>query len=42
MKLWTVLGNGEVQNTVELHKSVSTSGIAVSGYLVELLTGDSE
>jgi len=41
MKLWTVLGNGEVQNTVELHKSTSSAGIAVSSYLVELLTGES-
>jgi hypothetical protein len=40
MKLWTVLGNGEVQNTVELHKSTSSDGTAVSAYLVELLTGE--
>ncbi len=40
MKLWTVLGNGEIQNTVDLHQSTAGSGVAVSGYLVELLTGE--
>ena len=34
MKLWTVMGNGELQNTIALHQ---TEG--VSGYIVELLTG---
>ena len=41
MKLWTVLGNGEVQNTVDLHQSTAASGQSVSAYLVELLTGES-
>ncbi len=41
MKLWTVLGNGEVQNTVDLHQSTAATGQAVSAYLVELLTGES-
>ena len=37
MKLWTVMGNGELQNTIALHQ---TEG--VSGYIVELLTGKTE
>ena len=40
MKLWIVLGNGEIQNTVELHQSTAADGTSVSGYLVELLTGE--
>ena len=40
MKLWIVLGNGEIQNTVELHQSEAADGTSVSGYLVELLTGE--
>ena len=36
MKLWTVMGNGELKNTIALHQ---TEG--VSGYIVELLTGNS-
>ena len=39
MKLWTVLGNGEIQNTVALHQCV-VDGKAVSEYIVELLTGN--
>jgi len=42
MKLWVVLGNGEIQNTVELHQSSAADGTSVSGYLVELLTGESQ
>ncbi len=37
MKLWTVMGNGELQNTIALHQ---TEG--VSGYIVVLLTGKTE
>ncbi len=40
MKLWTVMGNGEIQNTVDLHQSTASDGRSVSGYLVELLTGE--
>ena len=36
MKLWTVMGNGDLQNTINVHQ---TEG--VSGYIVELLTGNS-
>jgi hypothetical protein len=39
MKLWTVLGNGELQNTVALHQA-EVDGQSVSGYIVELLTGE--
>ena len=39
MKLWTDLGSGEIQNTVALHQC-SVDGQAVSGYIVELLTGN--
>ena len=38
MKLWTVLGTGEMKNTVALHKC-KVGKKAVSTYLVELLTG---
>jgi len=34
MKLWTVMGNGALENTINVHQ---TDG--VSGYIVELLTG---
>jgi enoyl-[acyl-carrier-protein] reductase (NADH) len=40
MKLWTVLGTGEVANVTGLHQSV-VNGKAVSAYIVELLTGKS-
>ena len=43
MKLWTVLGNGELNNTVRLHQAKLEDGESVSGHLVKLLTGsDSE
>jgi hypothetical protein len=41
MKLWTLLGNGPLDNTVAVHRSTSRSGKKVSAYLVEIL-GDSE
>jgi hypothetical protein len=41
MKLWTVLGNGDVNNTIKLHQA-SVDGQSVSGYLVELLTGNEQ
>ena len=40
MKLWTVLGQGDIENTVALHQASGTDGRAVSGYIVELLTGE--
>ena len=39
MKLWQVLGEGEMANTIKLHKC-QVDGRAVSSHLVELLTGD--
>jgi len=41
MKLWTVMGEGELQNTINLHKAQTSQG-AVSSYIVELLTGKSK
>jgi midasin (ATPase involved in ribosome maturation) len=38
MKLWSVLGEGDVSNVTGLHQSV-VDGKAVSAYIVELLTG---
>ena len=40
MKLWTVLGQGEIENTVALHQATGSDGTAVSAYIVELLTGE--
>jgi len=40
MKLWTVLGEGNVDNTVALHQT-EVDGKPVSSFLVELLTGES-
>jgi hypothetical protein len=39
MKLWTVLGNGEINNTVALHQC-RVGDQSVSSYIVELLTGN--
>jgi len=39
MKLWTVLGNGEINNTVALHQC-RVGDQSVSAYIVELLTGN--
>jgi len=41
MKLWSVLGNGEINNTIKLHQS-QVEGDSVSDYLVKILAGDSE
>jgi hypothetical protein len=41
MKLWTVLGTGDVNNTIKLHQA-SVDGKSVSAYLVELLTGNEQ
>lgn len=40
MKLWTTLGQGEVDNTLALHQAVGTNGQPISGYIVQLLTGE--
>ena len=39
MKLWSVLGNGEINNTIKLHQS-SVDGDSVSDYLVKILAGE--
>jgi len=39
MKLWTVLGNGALDNTIKLHQA-NIDGKSVSDYLVEILAGD--
>jgi hypothetical protein len=39
MKLWTIMGKGEVNNTVKLHKS-EVDGQAVSKHFVRLINGD--
>jgi len=39
MKLWTVIGNGEIKNTIALHQC-EVNGQSVSKYIVELLTGE--
>jgi len=39
MKLWSVLGNGALNNTIKLHQS-EVDGNSVSDYLVKILAGD--
>jgi hypothetical protein len=39
MKLWTVLGDGHIDNTVALHQS-SVNGTQIASHIVTLLTGD--
>jgi len=41
MKLWTVLGNGELENTTKLHQATTSDGKKVASHLVEILTGNS-
>ena len=41
MKLWSVLGNGEINNTIKLHQS-EVDGDSVSSYLVTILAGESK
>lgn len=41
MKIWTILGQGNLNNTVRLHQS-EVDGKPVSQHLVEILTGDPE
>ena len=41
MKLWTVLGGGELDNTTALHQAKAEKGCRVSDYLVQILTGNS-
>ena len=39
MKLWTVLGNGDMDNAVNLH-GLRIDGVSVSSYIVEMITGE--
>jgi hypothetical protein len=41
MKMWTVMGKGEVNNTVKLHKS-EVDGESVSKHFVKLINGEEE
>ena len=41
MKLWTVMGKGDVNNTVKLHKS-EVDGESVSKHFVRLINGSEE
>ena len=41
MKLWSVLGNGDINNTIKLHQS-EVDGESVSDYLVKILSGEKE
>ena len=41
MKLWTVMGKGEVNNTVKLHKS-DVDGQSVSKHFVKMINGSDE
>ena len=40
MKLWTVIGNGDNENVISLHKSTASDGTKVSSRMVEMLTGE--
>ena len=40
MKLWSVMGNGDLNNTIKLHQA-DVDGDSVSDYLVKILAGDS-
>ena len=42
MKLWTVMGKGEIQNTMDLHVAELADGRKVNKHLVEILTGGDE
>ena len=41
MKLWSVLGNGALNNTIKLHQA-DVDGNSVSDFLVQILAGDQE
>ena len=42
MKLWAVIGKGERDNVIALHKAEAADGSKVGHRLVELLTGDNK
>ena len=39
MKLWTVLGDGDVQNVIRTHQSTTPEGTVVSEHLITILGG---
>ena len=39
MKFWQVMGRQNQDNAISLHKCEASSGIKVSAYMVEMLTG---
>jgi len=39
MKLWQVLGKGDINNVTKFHKATASNGETVSGKLVNILTG---
>jgi MoxR-like ATPase len=41
MKLWSVMGNGHLNNTIKLHQA-DVNGNSVSDYLVKILAGDNK
>ena len=41
MKLWSVLGNGSLNNTIKLHQA-DVDGASVSDFLVQILAGDQD
>ena len=40
MKLWQVIGQGDINNVTRIHKTTASNGESVSGKLVNILTGD--
>ena len=40
MKLWQVLGKGDINNVTKFHKTIASNGETVSGKLVNILTGN--
>ena len=39
MKFWQVIGRLNQDNAISLHKSTSKSGVKISAFMVEMLTG---
>ena len=39
MKLWTVLGDGEVQNVIRTHQATTPDGVVISEHLITILGG---
>ena len=42
MKLWQVLGAGEIENVTRFHKTVASNGETVANKLVVILTGKTD